>query len=167
MIVNPTLSKGYYGKHDIGVAVGGSNCAINGTVCAIWQGEYIVLEGYVPIKKTKKVLAVKSNDDYIDTESNVLGTPVLMKDVKGNSLNVGDVVKVYRDDELVNTAIIVKRKDGAACLNRKDYSDWECNGISNYGNWIVLHEKYTNLELGDRFYPSSYKIVEIEVEDND
>lgn len=170
MIVNPILSKGYYGKHDIGVAVGGEKFVINGTVCTILQGEYVILDGYEPIKKTKKVLAVKSSDDYLDLKSNMLGTRVLMRDVKGNPLNIGDIVKVFDcNNELHETSIIVIHKDGTICPSNSA-SHWWINGIATNGDWIVLDKKYTEVNLGDELHTdtaSSYKVVEIEVEDND
>lgn len=170
MIVNPILPKGYYGKHDIGVAVGGEKFVINGTVCTILQGEYVILDGYEPIKKTKKVLAVKSSDDYLDLKSNMLGTRVLMRDVKGNPLNIGDIVKVFDcNNELHETSIIVIHKDGTICPSNSSASYWWINGIATNGDWIVLDKKYTEVNLGDELHTdtaSSYKIVEIEVEDN-
>lgn len=169
MIVNPILPKGYYGKHDIGVAVGGSNCAINDIVCAIWQGEYVVLEGYESIKKTKKVLAVKSSDDYLDLKYNILGARALIRDVKSNPLDIGDIVKVFDcNNELLETSVIVRHKDGTICPSNSA-SSWQFNGIASNGDWIVLDKKYTEVNLGDEFHTdtaSSYKIVEIEVEDN-
>lgn len=170
MIVNPVLSYGYYDKCDIGVAKVDGEFAINGTICAIVPAEYVVLEGYEPIKKTKKVLAVRSSDDYLDLKSNILGTRVLMTDVKCNPLDIGDIVKVFDyNNELYETSIIVRHQDGTICPSNSA-SSWQLNGIATNGDWIVLDKKYTEVNLGDELHTdtaSSYKIVEIEVEDND
>ncbi|MCR1959893.1 hypothetical protein CWE04_11265 [Thomasclavelia cocleata] len=145
------------------------NILVDNKLLSLNKNNYIVLEGYESAKA--KVLALKGILDKIYPQKNILGTPVLSKDVKGSRLHIGDIVKVFdKYNNFKQYAIVTCSAYSGFGNNINNSILFSANGTNSDGRWFVLNTKYSEFNLNDEIsvdnISDTLKVVEIEKDNN-